>query len=106
MITNKKIEMIARDVERSGIEYTYELDGEWVFTIYQGCWSTYKHTKDSGGVTMKYKNSMGYTYVHTADLSGVGDTLINVVENFNEILNSKKMIDKYLSSDEGAWGRD
>ena len=86
-------------------EYKYELDGQWIYTIYQGCWSPYRWTKDSGGVTMKYINAMGSTTVHTANLDGVVETLMDVADNIDYINEQSKSIGDYLTSDKGKWGR-
>ena len=76
-----------------------------VWMLAQGHYSAYRHDKDAGGITMVIHRPHMSTTVHMANLDEVAETLAGHEENFAKYVEDDIALGKYLSSDEGAWGR-
>ena len=57
------------------------------------------------GYTMILKRPHSSTWVHISDKNEALDTINNHIENYDKYVKQDEALGRYLSSDEGAWGR-
>lgn len=107
MSREKEIYEITRQVQNGQIEvYNHLVDGERVWSLHKGKVDGLgKKDLSYPGWTMVIQGHMSSTQVRTIERQTVIDTALNCEERWPEVKKLKDMTTKYLTSDEGAWGR-
>ena len=103
-------EMIVRDVMAGNYpSYAKSINGEKAWTLYNGYKRMYSHEESKFAVSFYLHNSgsLGETTIVTgqSNVQEIADTLLNHEARVLETKELRDATGKYLSSDEGAWGR-
>ena len=106
---NLSTELIVKQVLNGEINrYESEVNGRMAYRLFKGNKRCYgKWDVEAPGLTMHLATSMGYTivYAHNHSVEELVDTLMSQYDAMPGIIEQANLTAKYLSSDEGKWGR-